>query len=116
MQVRKSIATLTAIAALAVIGSAGAASAATARASGQLPVYAGPGNGYAVVGRLAKNERVSIERCTNSGRWCLVSDGQPIGWVLASYLVGSQAKLLATPPKLLVDPFREREHPRRSPF
>jgi uncharacterized protein YraI len=118
MKFGKSIA-IAAMAAAAVLGAAGASSAATtatARASGQLPVYAGPGNGYAVVGRLAKDERVSIERCTYSGRWCLVSDGQPIGWVLSSYLVGSQAKLQASPPKLLVDPFREREHPRRPNF
>ena len=116
MHVRTLLAAITAVASLALVGSADAASTATARASGQLPVYAGPGNGYSVVGRLAKNERVSIERCTYSGRWCLVSDGRPIGWVLASYLVGASAKLQATPPKFLVNPFRESVHPRRSPF
>jgi uncharacterized protein YraI len=112
----KSIA-IAAVAGLALLGTAGASSAATptARASGQLPVHAGPGSGYAIVGKLAKNERVSIERCVYSGRWCLVSDGQPIGWVLSSYLVGSQAKLLATPPKFLVDPFQQ-PHRRRPNF
>ncbi|HEV7719294.1 MAG TPA: SH3 domain-containing protein [Arsenicitalea sp.] len=118
MKFGKSIA-IAAVATFAVLGAAGASSAATtatARASGQLPVYAGPGSGYAVVGRLAKDERVSIERCTYSGRWCLVSDGRPIGWVLSSYLVGASAKLQATPPKFLVNPFRESQHPRRSPF
>jgi uncharacterized protein YraI len=95
--------------AAALLGSAIPAEAATARASGVLAVYAGPGSGYTLVGKLPKGAQVDVVRCTYSGRWCLVGNGSRAqGWVLASYLVGAAAKLRASPPKFLVNPFGER--------
>jgi uncharacterized protein YraI len=78
------------------------ASAATARASGALTMYAGPGYAYAPVGRLPRNAVVHLAECTPSGRWCRIVNG---GWVLGSYLVGSAAKVEATPWQPLVNPF-----------
>ncbi len=89
---------------LATLG-IGAALAATARASDPLTLYAGPGYAYAPVGRLYRNEIVRLAQCTPSGRWCLVEHNGPDGWALASFLVGSAAKVDATPWRPLVDPF-----------
>lgn len=86
------------------------AMAGEARSSAVLPVHAGPGNAYAVIDRLAKNEVVEVVRCTYWGRWCYIEHKGPDGWVLASYLVGSAAKLEATPPKFLVNPFFFERH------
>jgi uncharacterized protein YraI len=79
--------------------------AATARASGAPDVRSGPGNGYAIIGRLSNNERVSLDQCTRNSRWCLVYNGDmggAQGWVLGSYLIGAPAKVDATPPTFLV--------------
>ncbi len=89
-------------AALAPIAAAEAASTSTARASGNIPLRAGPGSGYAIIGRLANGTRVHLERCTRESNWCLVLlDGEPAGWARGSYLVGSGAKLQVTPHKFL---------------
>lgn len=82
-----------------------AASTPTARVSADLPVHAGPGYGYAVIGELAINENVTLLECTPSGRWCYVGGPGPQGWVLASYLVGWSAKMRVTPPKPMFTPF-----------
>lgn len=79
-----------------------AAATPTARASATIKVYAGPSFRYPVVAKLARDTRVTLNRCTYSGHWCLIAAGGPQGWVLASYLVGSAAKLQATPYKPLV--------------
>jgi uncharacterized protein YraI len=84
--------------------SLGAALAATARASDPLTLYAGPGYDYPPIGRLARNEVVRLAQCTPSGRWCYVVHNGPDGWALASYLVGSAAKVEATPWRPLVTP------------
>jgi uncharacterized protein YraI len=81
---------------------AGTAVAATARASSALTMYAGPGYAYPPVGRLSRNAVVHLAECTPSGRWCRIENG---GWVLGSYLVGSAAKVEATPWQPLVNPF-----------
>ena len=86
-----------AVLALAGAGLADPAFAATARASDPITIYAGPGAFYAPVGRLARNEVVKLSQCTPRGTWCLVTHNGPEGWVLASYLVGSAAKVEATP-------------------
>jgi len=100
-------------AAFAALGSAGAV-AATARASGAPAVYAGPGYGYAMIGRLASGEVVSIAECTPRAVWCRIVHAGPDGWVLGSFLVGAAAKVNATPWQPLVNPFH---HPfRRHPF
>jgi len=99
---------------LATFGATGAL-AATARASGAPRIYAGPGYGYAVIGQLAGGEVVSLSECTPRGIWCRVArDRGPNGWVLGSYLVGSAAKVNATPWRPLVDPFARPFH--RRPF
>jgi uncharacterized protein YraI len=92
-----------ALAALAIVTAtlalpAAAASTSTARASGNIPLRAGPGAGFATIGRLADGTRVYLERCTRESNWCLVLiDGEPAGWARGSYLVGSGAKLQVTP-------------------
>jgi uncharacterized protein YraI len=80
------------------------ANAATARASDPLTIYDGPGYAYAPVGRLGRDEVVRLAQCTPSGRWCYVLHDGPNGWVLASYLIGSAAKVDATPHRPLVTP------------
>ena len=89
-----------------VFGAAtGSASAATARASATLRIYAGPGYDYATIGRLPKNAVVSLDECTRRITWCRIVYN-PAGWVLGSYLIGSPAKVDATPMTPLVNPFR----------
>ncbi|WP_375451536.1 SH3 domain-containing protein [uncultured Devosia sp.] len=71
--------------------------ASTARVTGgDINVRSGPGSRYAVIDSLPNGTEVMLERCTRSGRWCLVAD---TGWVNASYLVGWSAKTRATPPR-----------------
>ena len=113
---RTALAALTLLAALAAPTLAESASTSTARASGDLPLRAGPGSGYAVIDRLADGTRVYLERCTTESNWCLVLiDDEPAGWARGSYLVGSGAKLQVTPHKFLgfdpLDPipFRRRD-------
>jgi uncharacterized protein YraI len=91
--------TLVALAALP----AEAASRSTARASGDIPVRAGPGSGYAIIGTLRNGVAVHLQRCTRDSNWCLFlgKDGEPAGWVRGSYLVGSAAKLEVTPHRFL---------------
>jgi uncharacterized protein YraI len=91
----------------------GAAFAATARASDPLTLYAGPGRGYAPIGRLARDEVVRLAQCTPSGRWCLVVHNGRDGWALASFLIGSAAKVDATPWWPLVNPFVQNFRPHR---
>lgn len=71
----------------------------TARASGVQKVYSKPRTSAAVVDKLKDGERVYLDRCTRQTIWCLVRqlDGGPGGWVMGADLVGSSAKLLATP-------------------
>ena len=87
---------------LALSTAAQAASRSTARASGTIPLRAGPGASYATIGKLADGTRVHLERCTFESNWCLVLvDDEPVGWARGSYLVGSGAKLQVTPHRFL---------------
>ncbi|MGN6102725.1 MAG: SH3 domain-containing protein [Devosia sp.] len=88
------------------------AEAATARASDPLTIYAGPGSWYAPIGRLPQGAVVTLAECTPRSVWCRIEGG---GWVLGSYLVGSAAKVEATPWRPLVNPFY-RMFPHRHPF
>jgi uncharacterized protein YraI len=69
---------------------------------GDIQVRTGPGSNYASLGVLPNGSEVTLDRCTRSGRWCLVVGN---GWVEASYLVGWAAKIRATPSKFLGDGF-----------
>lgn len=98
---RKILIALCALALLAPLPAL-AESRATARASGDVPLRAGPGAFYGIVGRLADGTRVHLERCTVTQNWCLVLvEGEPAGWARGSYLVGSPAKLEVTPHRFL---------------
>lgn len=98
---------LSALALLGLSAAVGQAVAApTARASATLTIYAGPGQLYAPIGRLPRNSVVSLSECTPRATWCRIVHDGPDGWVLGSYLVGSAAKVEATPWRPLVDPFR----------
>ena len=78
----------------------------TARASANLRIYDGPSEDYAVIGTLRKGARVELARCNRRGTWCLFrdNDGEPVGWVRASYLIGIGAITKATPFRFLSNP------------
>jgi uncharacterized protein YraI len=70
----------------------------TVRATGSLAIRSGPGSRYPAIGMLADGARVHLTECTPRQLWCrIVNPGGPEGWVRASYLVGSPAKLQVTP-------------------
>jgi len=94
------------LAGLAMGFGAGAAQAATARASDTIPIYDNPGD-HLPIGRLVRGEVVRLDRCTPRGVWCRVIHNGPTGWVLASYLIGSAAKMEATPGRSLINPLRD---------
>jgi uncharacterized protein YraI len=101
---------LFALAAVALAGTVAPALAQpTARASATLAIFAAPNGSSEQIGRLDKGMEVDLERCTYGGKWCLVQNpyGND-GWVKAGYLVGSAAKLEATPYTPLV-PFHHYE-------
>jgi uncharacterized protein YraI len=90
---------------LAAASLAGPALAGEARASGNVPVRLGPGSGYPVVDRLVNGNYYEVEDCTRQSRWCFVSDdGEDLGWVRGSSMVGSAAKNRVTPFEFLVTP------------
>ena len=93
-----------------------AASKSTARASADLPIRSGPGTRYSVIGTLKKNAAVHLEACTRSQNWCLFldKDGDEVGWVRGSYLIGSGAKNQVTPSRLFDDDWGL--FPRNRPF
>jgi uncharacterized protein YraI len=80
-----------------------AASKSTARASGDIPVRSGPGTRYAIIGKLKNGTKVHLEQCTRESNWCLFvdADGDEVGWVRGSSIVGSAAKLQVTPHEFL---------------
>lgn len=96
---------LAALAALSGVLAAAPALADEARASGDVPVRSGPGDHYRVIDHLDDGDYYDVEDCTRRAIWCLVSeDGDLLGWVRGSYLVGSGAKAAATPFEFLVTP------------
>lgn len=54
--------------------------------TGTVNMRTGPGTEYRVIDRLRRGERVRIERCSRSGRWCEVRRRGPDGWVSSRYL------------------------------
>ena len=91
-----------------------AEAASTARASAVLTLRSAPASYAPAVGRLARNERVTLSRCTRHARWCLAHpvDGGPSGWVLGSYLIGSAAKNAVTPFEFSFNPLDPIPRPR----
>jgi uncharacterized protein YraI len=49
-------------------------------------IYAGPGNDYPAVARLAPGVRVSVQGCLSDYSWCDVTFGGNRGWVYAGEL------------------------------
>ena len=95
------LAALTLLAALSPL----AADASEARASGNAPVRSGPGDFYRVIDHLVDGAYYEVEDCVRRARFCLVSeDGDLLGWVRGSFLVGSAAKVNVTPFEFLVNP------------
>lgn len=88
------------ILALALIATPALAESTARVSGGTVQVRSGPGTGYASIGILPNGTQVTLDRCTRSGAWCLVTN---TGWVRASYLVGAAAKVGATPSEPLVD-------------
>mgnify|MGYP000542406056 CR=1 FL=1 len=103
-----------ALAALAAATLAAApAAAGEARASGNANVYAGPGDHYRIIDQLEDGESYEVLDCTRRERFCFVADldGEELGWVRGSYLVGGAAKTRVTPFEFLVTPDFFRKHP-----
>jgi uncharacterized protein YraI len=65
---------------------AGTASAADAIATTDLNMRAGPGPQYPVVDAIQANGAVTVNGCTESGRWCDVVWNGNRGWAYAEYL------------------------------
>jgi uncharacterized protein YraI len=95
----------------------------TARATGTLPIRSGPGIRYTTIGYLPDGAAVHLRECTPRQLWCLIvnPDG-PDGWVRASYLVGSPAKMQVTPQSPFLDDdffwpnsIYDSEHPNEDP-
>ena len=77
--------------------------AATARASDPVQIYSAPHNTSTLLGVLTANEVVRLDRCTSDGIWCRVLHDGPTGWVLASFLIGAEAKIEATSGRSITD-------------
>jgi len=90
--------------ATALVAAAPPASAADATASDKISIYELPDYQGRILGLLQAGEEVSLDRCNAQGTWCRVLHNGPTGWVLASYLIGSRAKLDATPGRSLTQP------------
>lgn len=86
---------LVALLAPACLATPAAAQEPLARVSGgDIEVRGGPGWRYPVIGILPDGTSIALDVCTPESRWCLARD---IGWVEGSWIVGSAAKLHATP-------------------
>ncbi len=83
------------------------AAAAEARASGDAPVRECPRSSCEVIDNLVDGEYYDVLDCRRRQTFCLVADldGEELGWVRGSYLIGSGAKARVTPFEFLVDPF-----------
>jgi Bacterial SH3 domain len=123
---KQNLAFAAAFGALALLGLAGQANASSygsgaqnadqARVSEKISIWEMPRNrANEIIGLLQAGEIVTIQRCTVDGNWCRVISDQPIGWVPASYLVGSPAKADATPLRTLTIPLGDdaTAHPRQ---
>ncbi|HHY48535.1 MAG TPA: SH3 domain-containing protein [Alphaproteobacteria bacterium] len=90
---------------LVALALAAPAAAGEARASGNVPVRDCPRSFCPVIDHLVDDEYYEVLECTRQARWCLVADdGEELGWVRGSAIVGSPAKAAVTPFEPLVTP------------
>src|SRR5688572_28396136 len=91
---------------LAVLGAVAPATAGEARASGNVPVRDCPRSSCEVIDHLEDGQYYEVLDCRRRQSFCLVADldGDQLGWVRGSYLVGSGAKNAVTPFEFLVNP------------
>ena len=83
----KQIAILAALAAATIVMPALPAEAARAVVTRNVDIRSGPGNQHRVIGRLRSGERVDVNRCASSRRWCHVQSRRSRGgWVNARFL------------------------------
>ncbi|MCZ4274082.1 SH3 domain-containing protein [Maritalea porphyrae] len=75
-----------ALATMGIVITASSAFAFTAKSSTALNVRSGPGTGYNIVDALYTGEKVNVNKCTKSRKWCYVTHSGPDGWVAAKYL------------------------------
>jgi hypothetical protein len=82
------------------------AAAGEARASGNAPVRDCPRSFCPVIDHLEDGEYYEVLDCRRRQTFCLVADleGEELGWVRGSSLVGSGAKNRVTPFEFLVNP------------
>lgn len=76
----------TSLALAAIAAFTGVAMAFPATSKTALNVRSGPGTKYRVVDALYAGERVNVDRCTKSRKWCYVTHKGPDGWVSGKYL------------------------------
>jgi uncharacterized protein YraI len=69
-----------------IAGAPAAANAQRAFVLDSVDIFAGPGNDYPMVARLAPGVRVNIQGCLSDYSWCDVSFGGNRGWVYAGEL------------------------------
>ncbi|KAA0698009.1 hypothetical protein DTW90_17985 [Neorhizobium sp. P12A] len=63
------------------------AEAATARVTGTTQVRSGPGTSYRSVGQVRRGDRVFVNRCSSSRRWCRIEPRHSrSGWVNSRFL------------------------------
>lgn len=91
---------------------AGAATVATVTASNDISIFVEPYTWAQVVGMLRAGDQVHLEQCLPDFSWCQIVQNGPEGWVPASYLVGSQARIEVQPPTDLTSPTYVHEHTR----
>ena len=72
-----------------------------ARQRFRVSIYAGPSDFTQILGKLNAGDVVKLDFCLPNGTWCRVLHDGPTGWVLASFLIGAQAKIDATPGRSL---------------
>jgi hypothetical protein len=94
------------LASAAALGATTSSGADEARASGNAPVRDCPRSFCPVIDHLEDGEYYEVLDCRRRAIFCLVADldGDELGWVRGSYLVGSGAKNRVTPFEFLVNP------------
>lgn len=83
----KHIVMLAALAGVTAFAGVLSAEAAPARTTANVSVRSGPGTHYRIVGHLRAGDRVNVNRCAPSRRWCHVQSRRTrSGWINARFL------------------------------